>query len=279
MYPVYEKKENDFEIYTREAEHIPPHLHTAMELVLVKSGSLEVGVGRELFHMEEGDIALVFPEMIHHYQSFDTTPGQVLFLHADATLVPAFSSVLQDKTILDPVIKAGSYPKEVFYILRQLEESESFEWAARHSRRRMQDEGGYRGILIQSYLQIILARLLAGLNLMERESVGASDIVYRLVEYIARNYTRPISLTSVAAELYVSPYALSRIFSQTFHMNFNRYLNQTRLLHFTHLIQYTDQSITEACLNSGFESQRTFNRVFQEAYHMSPSAYKKRQKV
>ena len=33
-------------------------------------------------------------------------------------------------------------------------------------------------------------------------------------------------------------------------------------------------SITDICLESGFQSQRTFNRVFQERYKKTPRQYK-----
>ena len=41
------------------------------------------------------------------------------------------------------------------------------------------------------------------------------------------------------------------------------------------LLLYTDRSVTDIWLESGFESQRTFNRVFREKYHMSPRVYRK----
>lgn len=52
----------------RKSKHIEPHLHNALEIVCVTSGSLELGVGQELYHMEKGDIGFVFPDVIHHYQ-------------------------------------------------------------------------------------------------------------------------------------------------------------------------------------------------------------------
>ncbi len=36
-------------------------------------------------------------------------------------------------------------------------------------------------------------------------------------------------------------------------------------------LENTSDSITNICLDSGFESQRTFNRVFKERYKISPS--------
>ena len=35
----------------RKAKHIEPHLHNALEIVCVTSGTLELGVGQELYHM------------------------------------------------------------------------------------------------------------------------------------------------------------------------------------------------------------------------------------
>ena len=83
-----------------------------------------------------------------------------------------------------------------------------------------------------------------------------------------------ITLDSMAKELGVSKYVLSRIFSSTFHTNFNQYLNEQRLNHVIYMLEYTDLSITDICLESGFQSQRTFNRAFQDRYKKTPSEYK-----
>ena len=51
----------------KKSKHIEPHLHNALEIVCVTSGTLELGVGQELYRMEKGDIGFVFPDIIHHY--------------------------------------------------------------------------------------------------------------------------------------------------------------------------------------------------------------------
>lgn len=50
-----------------------------MELVSVTEGTLEIGVGTELYHMEKGDFALVFPELIHHYQVFNSESCKAIY--------------------------------------------------------------------------------------------------------------------------------------------------------------------------------------------------------
>ena len=60
MHLVYEDTKEEILAIERRAKHQPPHLHQTVELVYVMKGSLELGVGLELFHMEEGDIGLDF---------------------------------------------------------------------------------------------------------------------------------------------------------------------------------------------------------------------------
>jgi len=49
--------------------------NNALEIVCVTNGTLELGVGQELYHMEKGDIGFVFPDIIHHsLQDLSTFP-------------------------------------------------------------------------------------------------------------------------------------------------------------------------------------------------------------
>ena len=87
---------------------------------------------------------------------------------------------------------------------------------------------------------------------------------------LAKNF----SLDDMARDLGVSKYVLSRTFSKTFHRNFNQYLNDARLNYACHRLENTSDAITNICYDSGFESQRTFNRVFKERYKVTPSEYR-----
>jgi AraC-like DNA-binding protein len=260
MYAIYQNKP-DFEVYVKSVEHVPPHLHEPMELVYLRSGSMEIGSGTNLFHMEAGDLALIFPQVIHHYQNMSGEEGHALFIHSTADHCPPFRDALERYTAQDPVIPKERVSDDIIQALICLEN--------------LDDRQVYHDVLMDSYLQIILGRIFPMFHLVQKDSMGSDDLIYRTVEYIARNHTREVTLTSMAKDLYVSPYALSRLFSSTFHMNFNRYLNQTRLRDFVHLLRLSNQSITEACMNAGFDSQRTMNRVFREEYHMSPSEYRR----
>lgn len=274
MQPLFEDVQDDLEIYIKTARHESPHLHTVMEIVYVTEGSLELGIGQDLFHMEKNDFAIIFPDVIHHYQVFDTRKCRAVYILASPDLCESFADVLAHKCPKNPVITTKDLHEDISFAISKLT---SF---MNNSQIKQIDhfdlkKGPYSDIVIRSYLQIVLARALPMYELIDKDNFESDDIIYRAVSYISSHFTERVTLTSMARDLYVSPYALSRMFSSTFHTNFNGYLNNKRLEYVVNILQYTDQSITMAYENAGFESQRTFNRVFTEKYHMSPREYRK----
>lgn len=260
MQPLYRETRKHYEIFLTKTKHDPPHLHKSVEFVYVLEGTLEIGIAKELYHMEPGDFAIVFPEVIHHYQAFDPKPGKVVYLMLDSAYTGSYLSTLQQYCPENPVIPGKDMNSDISYamksLLRQRKELDTI-------------------IIPQAFAQIMLAHALPYYSLIEKSSMGPEDIVYQTVAYISGHFTEEITLTSMAKDLGFSPYALSRVFSSTFHRNFNQYLNEVRLNYASGLLLYTNQTITEIYNNSGFNSQRTFNRAFQECFHMTPREYRR----
>ncbi|HUM84425.1 MAG TPA: AraC family transcriptional regulator [Lachnospiraceae bacterium] len=306
MLPLYENTEYDLEIMRMKFSHFPPHLHKALECVFVEEGTLEIGVSQELYHMEKGDFALVFPGMIHHYQTFGPSASRGIFVLAAPTLLGGFSQKMSGFCPDPPVISSENVHPDIRYALKALaglkkdEESaakpqtaafrqkalaglkKDEESAAKSNMTVLRPESVFglkegEGMLPlrQAYVQIILARSLPCLHLTERTAYEGHDLIYQTVAYVAGHYREQVSLTGMAKELGCSPYVLSRVFSGTFHMNFNQYVNKVRLEYAVGLLMNTDDSVTEVYLDAGFDSQRTFNRVFRESFHMSPREYRK----
>ena len=139
-------------------------------------------------------------------------------------------------------------------------------------------ENSVNPMIEQAYIQIVLARSLPQLKLKERKEITCEDLVYQTVSYIAGHFKENLSLENLARSLGVNKFILSRVFSSTFHKNFNQYINEHRLNYACSRLEYSNAPITEICLDAGFQSQRTFNRVFQDAYHMTPRDYRNRYK-
>lgn len=58
MFPVYEEKKKNLHIHLRTSAHASPHLYNSIEFIYITVGTPELGMGQELYHMEEGDLAV-----------------------------------------------------------------------------------------------------------------------------------------------------------------------------------------------------------------------------
>lgn len=286
MRPVYESMPFDLEIYYRLSGHFIPHRHELLEVVYILYGTLEIGVDDQLYHMEKGDVALIFPGKIHHAQCFDNAKTSAsMYLLASKALTGEFSqklTLLQPQT---PVIHASDIHEDMVYVLRRLyydygvdskgvRSSELIFPNTQGGRKKNSETEETKRMVQQALVQLFLARALPRMQLEERTDESHTDLQYQVVSYAAAHFREPITLTSMANALYVNPYRLSRLFSSAFHTNFNRFINDMRIDCACNLLQYSDKTITEIYMDSGFESQRTFNRVFHETMRMSPREYR-----
>ena len=257
VFLTYENKDSDIIIEWKKSTHFPPHIHEAIEMVYITKGTLELGVGEELYHMEKGDFAIVFPNVIHHYQVFDDGENKALYILVSPKLIPNYMDELQTCCPAVPVIGKESLHIDIVKAVKSLVDVE------RDNTR-----------LIQAYVQMIFAHVFSEIDMVEKESVGSEDLVYKSVEYVAKNFRGKISLEQMAYDLGVSKYVLSRLFAKTFHCNFTSYVNGIRLNYAISMLDGTNESITTICYDCGFESQRTFNRVFKERYRVTPREYR-----
>lgn len=261
MYPVYEETSTQIHVVCKDSRHVRPHLHRALEMVYVTEGTLELGVGKELYHMEKGDLGIVFPDMIHHCQVFSEGINRACHILAEPSVCGAFKDELFRRCPREPVIPREALAEDAVYAVGRLMEL-----------------GRDEAAVGQAYIQVLLARSMPCLALMEKAQQEEGDLVYQMVVYMAAHFREHVTLSMAARDLGVSKYTLSRLFSGIFHRNFNRYLNELRLSCVCELLEYTDRTVTEICLEAGFDSQRTFHRVFRETCRMTPGEYRRKRR-
>ncbi|MBP3604630.1 MAG: helix-turn-helix domain-containing protein [Lachnospiraceae bacterium] len=262
MILTYEKRNTEIALEQKKTIHVPPHLHEEIEMIFVTEGSVELGVGQELFHLEKGDFGIVFPNVIHHYQVFGSGRNRAIYLFARPTLFSSYIEELQNCCPKIPVITKEDVSPDIEYVINQLVKQKE-----------------YNGRLAKAYMQIILAHVFMDMEIINKDSVGTDDIIYKAVEYVAKNFREEITLEKMAFDLCVSKYVLSRMFAKTFHCNFSKYVNGIRLSYAQAILQDSKESITNIALDCGFESQRTFNRVFKEQYKMTPREFRSKAMV
>jgi serine/threonine protein kinase/AraC-like DNA-binding protein/tetratricopeptide (TPR) repeat protein len=97
-----------------------------------------------------------------------------------------------------------------------------------------------------------------------------------VLAYIQSHYTDNISRNTIASALNMDPILLGTDFKTAMGISIKQYINQLRLEHAYKLLLETREKIIDIAYESGFESLRTFNRVFVKVMGDTPSNYRKR---
>lgn len=120
MIPIYEESADHLQIVKQNSIHIPPHLHQSIEIILVTNGSIVAGTGTDLFEMKPGDLGVIFPNLIHHYQVFSQGTNQHVTLLASPAYFGIYADFLRNYEPENPVIPKEQVPPNVIYALKNL---------------------------------------------------------------------------------------------------------------------------------------------------------------
>ena len=248
---LFELKSENIQILERPASSYPYHVHYNIEFVVCTGGVLRVTCNNEEKEMHEGDIAIFFSNDIHSYKETESGKGIMVIFN------PKISE-LMDKTLHKTAYRNFVFNSDVIPIAQEMY-------------RQARQEAN--AITIYGYLHVVVGMIL------EEDSTNPKpvdpDTLGKAIEFISRNYTQKITLSSVAAAVGVTQSHLSRLFSAKIEGGFKRYLQIIRVQKAKNLLASTDLSVYEILEQSGFGDQRTFNRVFKTITQFTPLAYRK----
>src|SRR5439155_19448265 len=87
-------------------------------------------------------------------------------------------------------------------------------------------------------------------------------------------YFEPITLSALAAEVYVSPFHFSRIFARATGVTPGRFLTAVRLFEAKRLLLTTSLTVSDIVCSVGYSSVGTFTSRFARAVGMTPTQYR-----
>jgi len=95
----------------------------------------------------------------------------------------------------------------------------------------------------------------------------------KAIDYIKSNLPDPLSLKSVADNIYLNRFYLSHLFRTELMMTFSDYLNKVRMEEAARLIRSHGLKIQEIADAVGFRDANYFTKVFKKYYHITPKKY------
>lgn len=259
MLPFFEHKASILQS-RRECENFdfPLHMHIPAEFIYINEGMLRIEYPDCSFVLSEGDFAIIFPYTIHGYSAITSTVDYTLAISRH-DIYDDFKNTLLQKHPANPVIKSSDLPDDISVLMNELVSLNDC------------DE---KSALIKAIISLILARTLPLFHLKPNTEKFKSNLSVRAVTYVTEHFKENISLDTAADALGISRFDVSRLFSSSIKINFVKYVNFMRIAYAKELLETTNTSVLDIALECGYESLRTFNRVFKEYEGMTPLKYR-----
>jgi AraC-like DNA-binding protein len=115
-------------------------------------------------------------------------------------------------------------------------------------------------------------------NLPATRAATRVEIYRRLLrgrDLLLSSLGETVRLKDLAAASCLSPFHFQRSFASVFHQTPHQYLTRHRLQRAAHLLRQTSLTVTEICLDTGFQSPATFSQLFHRHYGTPPRRYRR----
>jgi AraC-like DNA-binding protein len=96
----------------------------------------------------------------------------------------------------------------------------------------------------------------------------------RARDLVDRAYAQPLDVAALARHAHVSPGHFIRRFREAFGETPHQYVLSRRVERAQELLRNTDLSVTEVCLEVGFQSLGSFSSAFRRVTGVTPTAYR-----
>ena len=255
-----------------ETEEYPVHWHNAVELIMPLKNEYTVTVNNVDYLIPENEVLIVPPCELH---SMPAIPGRRIIFQCDNSIlgeISALEPVMRSLTM--PVLICSDMDKELHVLAKKtmLDILSLY-----NSKSELADVKIYVKVieLFMALREYQLEQQKIVMDCDDEKIDEYSEKFGTVLKYIDNNYMYDITLEQLADVAGYSKYHFSRIFKQYNAMSYLQYINARRTKAAELLLLDPSVPITEVAMRSGFKSLTTFNRIFKEIKHCTPTDFKK----
>lgn len=239
-----------YNVYRYRERSYYPHFHRSYELAYLISGTALFTVNGRAFSVAAGDFVMILPFEPHSFTV--SGEGELVITVFSAGMAAAFSQMAQGMQGDTAVFRCGEATR-TFFETGIPATAEAPITAIPHGARRLETE---------ARLAAVCAAYIRTVSLRPCEQSTA--LLACILQYIDRHFREDISIGTAARALGYSECHLSAVIRSRLRIPFKALVHQVRFAYACRRLADGSSSITEIALDSGFQSVRTFNRVFRE---------------
>ncbi len=240
--------------------YYPAHFQTQIEIVYCIKGGQDVLIDGLTYSVEEGDAVVIFPNQKHYFIPPEPKrDSQFYMLLFEPIYIEDFYREWNFFRPGNPVVKKNQVPENMPLLWDLFYET-------------THTEKDYR--IFKAYTSLLVAHMIPALDLHPIDTDYAPEDVQIVLNYINQHFREDITLKSVAKAMGMHPNRLSALFNEKIGSGFSRHIKMLRIESARHLLKASNYSVNEIRALSGFQSNRTFFRCFQEEFGMTPLEYR-----
>lgn len=253
----------------------PIHWHLDMEIIICNSGNCFYIVNSEKLLVEEGDILVILPSVLHSFcQNGDFKFSGYTYIfnlniinnNIDICNSKYFKPLLDNECNPYFLIKRNNSSylkcKKIFDEINKINDQKN----------------DFYEIKIKSYIlelfYIFFTEKIITIYSKSKEN-KAAKVTKEVIKFIQENYQNELSLELIADKFEISSYRLSHIFKETTGMSCIDYLIDYRLSAAADMLRQSNLPILNIALDTGFNNISYFNRAFKKKFNTTPTEYKK----
>ncbi|WP_317367446.1 helix-turn-helix transcriptional regulator [uncultured Tyzzerella sp.] len=244
------------------------HWHTEIEIIKIIEGTFKIMLNEQMVSAQKDDFIFISPEMLH-----GGTPKNCIYecIVLDMNMFIKNNNICTNylKDILNKKISIhydihknndiNTYLNKIFDCMRN-------------------KPLGYE-FLIQGYLYLIFGIIIGNklyvknINTLDKNAKRINQLK-NVLEFIELEYSRDITLEDLANKINLNPKYFTKIFSEMTGKSPIQYLNSYRIEIACGMLLTTDLSITDICLNCGFNDLSYFIKTFKKEKSISPKKFR-----
>ena len=229
------------------------HFHSQIELCFVDEGRMDITVNGQRKRLKAGEMSVALSYDAHIYTTVGSSKSSILVI--PSYLCEVFLSAVERKRLITPFICDPGVVSTIKSYVQEIRQE------------------GINEVKLHGYINVILGLILDNISLTEVQTPIDNDLSTQLLFYLNENYKSDISLNTLSSVFGYRANYISRYFKSCFGIGICRYISLLRLRNALLLMHKKKYSHTYCALESGFNSVRTFYRVFQNEFHCAPRDY------
>ncbi|EIQ81039.1 UNVERIFIED_CONTAM: AraC family transcriptional regulator [Streptococcus canis] len=238
--------------------------HYLFHYIIEGQGTFYISGQDKAYHLKAGQGFLIPPDLICSYEADKDNPWSYMWIEFDGLKSQHFLR-LAGMSALQPIFSQHTTSKDsaVYQELTAL--MKSYHKNSAH---------------IIAHLYLFIDALIK--NSLTHYQTEHDDIkvlyIREAVNFIERNYDKPITVTDMARHCNLNKHYFSRLFKEQVYTSPQQFLIQYRLSKACELLRTTNLNLQEVAEQVGYSNQFNFSTAFKRHYQQSPNVWRKEHK-